>query len=332
MFQTNVQTIPILDIKDDPREGGLRKYDNTNPEVVDLKENIKALGILNPPSVRWSNDGKCFFIVDGHQRIGCARDLFNEGGRNFEKIPVNVIDIPADDVPLAQIAANLIKVETKPVQYAKQLQRILAMERYRFMSREEIMASMGIAKVGKSATWFNNQLKLNDLAPEIAQMVDENIIGISNAYYLAKLPPGEQFQWMEAAKTMDTNDFQAKVANHLQEIRATKKGQSEESINPLDQARGRKLGDHKEKLSGLNADLNKTTDAVKQSFIKGAIWHALWSLQIDQETLDAKKAEKDAAKRAREDAASAQKEQIKKLQEEAKAMLAKGQTPQLIGA
>lgn len=311
----NLQFIPVNQIK--ISDFDLRNVNKESPQYQQLIGSLnQGYPILNPINVRKNEKptpedkakGINFILIDGKHRLTAAIDC------SMEQIPAQILDIPEHNLHFAQMIANMAKVETRPVQYAKQLQRILAMDEFRNLSKEEVLAKLGL---NKSPVWFDNQLGLNDLLPEAQELVEEGKINVSSAYVLAKLPADEQTHWLERAQTNDP-DFIQDVHKRRADLKKEAKG--EKPIDdPLATAKTRKLTELKEEFERVENSLNTTglTPDQKQ-FNLGYYEGIRFALRIDEKTLASKNAEKAKKEAERIIIAEKRKQQMAAFAEEAK--------------
>lgn len=210
--KTRLKEIKLLDIHENPV--ALRAVNRSLESFQGLVDSIKEKGVLNPILVReLKNDetGDTYYgLIDGLQRFSASQDA----GR--ETIPAKVVSMTDAEVLEAQVITNVHRVETKPVEYSKQLIRIL--------SGNPTMTISDLAKkLAKSLTWVSERLGLVKLNDEIAKLVDANTINLSNAYALAKLPEDEQTNFVDRAITMTPQEFVPQVNNRVKEIREAKR-------------------------------------------------------------------------------------------------------------
>lgn len=303
--------IPLSKVENDPRDGGLR------PPMVDtegfarIKNSMQQYGLLHAITVRHDKEAGKFYLIDGHQRTECARQL------GWDQIAANVRTIEAEDIPVLQIVANLAKVETSKMQYAKALQRIITGPKFQGCSKQQIMAALGLKE---TESWFNDQLRLNNLIDDIQKMVDGGLIKASNAYYLAKLPEEEQIDFVDFAKEDLTPIFMDRINTRLAELKAAAKGQKVEDQDPLKLAKGRTLGDHKKKYETLEQDFANCQDPERKLILTGMLGYAQWSLSIDEETLARKKAEREAQEAKRQEKANARKAVLDSVRDQIKGL------------
>jgi len=230
--QTELKHI-LLDQIHEP-DASLREVDRTLEEYVGLVESIRLKGILNAISVREIKDpdtGELIYgLVDGLQRFNAAKDV------GLETIPCQVTLLKDAEVLEAQIMANVHKIETKPVAYSKALLELLSSNP--LLTRSELAS-----RLAKTTTWISERLGLLKLTEKVGALVDEDKIGLSNAYALAKLPPEEQLNFIDRAMTMTPQQFAPTVNGRVKELRdAKRKGKdaAPEEFQPISILRTRK--------------------------------------------------------------------------------------------
>jgi ParB/RepB/Spo0J family partition protein len=211
--QSDLRNILVSQIRENPV--ALRQVNKDSEEYIGLRDSIRSSGIINAISVRerpGENNTTYFELVDGLHRFSAALDV------GLETVPVNVVDFNESQVLEAQLMANVHKVETKYVEYAKQLRRILS-------HNPTMTVSELAAKLSKSPAWLSLRLGLTKLDESIGKMVDEDKINLSNAYVLSKLPVQEQVNFLDAAITMQPREFAPTVEARVKQLReATKQG------------------------------------------------------------------------------------------------------------
>lgn len=284
MSKSDLRNVPVSAIRENPV--ALRGVDRESDKYISLRDAVGRMGILNPISVREKTDTtdntKYFEICDGLHRYSTAKDL------GLETLPVNVISFDDGQVLEAQILGNLCRIDTKPVEYTKQLQRMFAMH------PTLTLADMA-EKVCQSPAWVNQRLGLLKLDDGIQALVDDGKINLSNAYALAKLPKEEQVNFVDAAMTMVPAEFVATVNKRAKELRdASRTGReaTEAKFEPV--AHLRKLGEIKAEL-----DIPTVASIVCAQFgAKSAVQcfaaGIAWVLSLDQDSVQAAKAKYDA--------------------------------------
>ena len=179
----DVRVINVTEVRENPV--ALRAVDRESEEYVGLRDSIAAKGILNPINVRRRTEDvegvevNYYELIDGLHRYTAACEC------GLTTLPVSVLSLDDASVLEAQIMANVHKIDTKPVQYTKQMNRI-------FAGNPTMTVADMAAKLCKSGSWVSQRLGLLKLESAIAVLVDDGKISISNAVALAKLPKEEQ--------------------------------------------------------------------------------------------------------------------------------------------
>lgn len=270
-----LKEIELKDIRENPN--ALRQVNREGDGYLGLVDSIRKNGVMSPILVREMVDpitkDNFYSLVDGLHRFTAARDA----GRT--SIPAHVKNMEDGAVLEAQIMANVHKVETRPAEYANQLVRILA--------QNPLLTSNELAgRLSKSITWLNQRLGLVKLSKEIAILVDDEKINLSNAYALAKLPEEEQANFLERAMTMQPVEFVPTANARAKEIKdATRQGRVTRSDEFVPIAHLRKPSEIKSELENPNSLVflirdNKITDPIE------AVKFALqWTLQLDPQSV-----------------------------------------------
>jgi ParB/RepB/Spo0J family partition protein len=301
-----LREIPLSSIVENPV--ALRNVDTESEEFIGLAESIKTHGVLNPilvrPIVSDQPGVEKFGLIDGLQRFTASQ----LAGR--QTISAKVLEMSDADVLEAQILTNVHRVETKPVEYSKQLLRVLGQN-----------PSMTLAqladRLSKSSAWLEQRLGLVGLIPELATLTDEGKISLPNAYVLAKLPSDEQANHIEEAQTSPSQDFLPKINARIKEIREAKRqGRAANPPTFTPVPRLQKVTDLKAEVESPSvgpALIAKTgTSSVTDAFKLGV----LWALKLDPVSVEEAKNKFDAqAKEAAEKKLRRDEEKKKKLLE-----------------
>lgn len=300
-------TVKISQIRENPN--ALRTVNRTTEEYAGLVDSIKKQGVLNPILVRECTDpqtGEKFYgLIDGLHRFTASQDA------GLSEIPVHIKALDEVGVMLAQMMANVHKVETRPVEYSKQLVRILALD--------PLLTTAQLAdQLAKSPTWLNDRLGLTKLIPDIAGLVDEGKINLSNAYALSKLPPEEQPNFLDRAMTMTPQQFLPTANARTKELRdAKRQGRDPNAVTEFQPvAHLRKLAelkaeaDNKEVARILTQGIDNPVDAFNLGI--------LWALNLDPASAQAQR-DKDAARRKELEDAKERRKQERAAKKEAEA-------------
>lgn len=166
-------------------------------EYLERRDSIARFGFHNSLCVRPSprQPGK-YELIDGMWRFSVALELC------LETVPCIIkTGLTDEDVLAIQIQANAVRADTTPVEYARQLRRILD-------RTGGTMTLTDLARMsGKSATWVKDQLGLLELPKDVQLMVDRGEIRAQSAYMLAKIPSRWRRDYIEQALAMRSKEF-----------------------------------------------------------------------------------------------------------------------------
>jgi ParB/RepB/Spo0J family partition protein len=310
--------VAISDIR--PNPVALRSVDRESEDYIQLRDSIgdPAIGILNPISVREKRETVedevvvFYEIIDGLHRYTAASEV------GLEEIPVNIKDAGETEAHLMQVIGNAMKVETKPVQYTKHLQRIISANPTWTMND---LAS----KVHRSPAWLNQRFGLLKLEPQVQDLVDDGKIIVSNAVILAKLPHDEQLNYIDSAMTMSTPEFGPLVQERVLQIKkAEREGRETGEATFVPIVKPRKKPELEEELNNrtllgsLVADCESKADAAYRTLE--------WVLSVDPTSVSVQEAAwNEKRQRVDEEKAKRKAERAQKKAEEAAAAAAKAQ-------
>lgn len=288
----SVKIVKLSDIRENPV--ALRAVDRQSEEFQGLVDSIAERGVLNAISLREKTDPETkalyYELIDGLHRYMAALDA------GLKEIPAQILSLNDTEVLEAQVVANIHKIETKPIEYTKQLMRMLA--------SNPLMTEAELAKkIAKSPAYIASRLGLLKLTKSLQPLVDEGKINLSNAYALAKLPEEEQLDFSDRAMTQTPQEFVAAVNSRVKEIRDAKR--SGRDAEPAKFEATPKL----QKIKDIKAEIEqpKIRDALfKANGIKdpaGAYAIALnWAIHMDKDSIAAAQARDEARKKDMEDA------------------------------
>lgn len=169
----------IVPSKTNPR----KSFEKEN--IKDLAESMKAVGLLQPITVR--SKGDKYEIVAGERRYKAAQLL------KWETIPSMVRNISDDEMLEIQIIENLQREDVSPLDEAHAFKTLLQKESIDWLS----------SKIHKSKKYIADRLKLNDLVKEAAEHVKKGILPLGHAVVISKLSYADQQACLE--KCMDTS-------------------------------------------------------------------------------------------------------------------------------
>ena len=163
-------------------------------EMEKLAESITQHGVLIPGLVRPRAAGG-YEIVAGHRR------KFASMKAGIREMPVIVRDMDDDTAVILMVDSNVQRENVLPSEKARAYKMKLdAIKRKAGRPSKENSAQVGqnfsVEKVaedaGESKSQIQRYIRLNELIPELLEMVDRNEIKFNPAYELAFLRPEEQ--------------------------------------------------------------------------------------------------------------------------------------------
>lgn len=268
------ETIPIELIRD-PKVC-LRPVRQNTLEYQVFFDSVRDTGLWNSIAVR-PVEPPHFEVIDGFYRLTICRQL----GRKF--MPCIIRQATDKEVLAAQIRANAVRPETKPVEFAKQLRRI--QDEVPGISLPELAVM-----VSRPAQWVRFQLGLLKLVPEAAERVDRGDIGLQSAYMLAKVPEHKQHSLIEDAVKLPVKEFCGLAANVIQQwMLAVKNGRLAAFYDRKANSTQPYLRSLKETLAELRdrkvaADVLSTEQALT---LIDAFYAALrWVAHLDKQSVD----------------------------------------------
>lgn len=276
-------------------EVALRSVKRDSEQYQGLVASMKERGFMGAITARQikTPDGKTVFeLMDGLQRFNAAKDA------GLKTINVDVVELDKSGMLEAQILLNMHRIETRPVEYSKQLVRLLS------LNPTLTIADLA-KKLGKSVQWVGERLSLVKIKNEkVQELINSGKIPLSNAYALAKLPEEEIPNYVAAAQNEAPDKFIPACAARQKEIKeAKRKGKTVEEAKFAPVAFMQSLKDVKTecesgKIGRALVSKYKVTDAVA-AFQLGV----KWCLHLDPESVAAQQAKFEQAQKERAEAA-----------------------------
>jgi len=152
-------------------------------KMEELIESVKAKGILMPLLVRPTDDGR-YEIAAGHRRYRAAIKL------KLTKVPIVIREMIDSDFLEVLAIENLQREDIEPLDEAQGYRTLMEKTNY------DVAAIAG--KVGKSASYIYQRMKLLDLIPEAQEQLAKEKITAGHAILIARLQPNEQKECLEA--------------------------------------------------------------------------------------------------------------------------------------
>lgn len=303
------KTIKVADIRENTNV--LRPVDKEDPEYIQLRSSIEAIGIGKSILVRELKDPvtgqEVYGLIDGLQRYNCAMDL------GLTEIPALVGSMDEGSLIEAQIIMNLVHVKTKPSQFTEGILSMLRSDP--FLTEAELAVRLSC-----SVKFLQERLSLKNLVPEAKPSLDDGTLPLMNAYALAKLKPEQQTDLLSQAKAKDATEF-VPIAHQLfknnKEARQKGTKVSEEFVPIPRLHRLTTLNETYQQIE-KNPDASPLIVAMKANgvtTVEDAVKYTLnFVRHLDPVTVAADKAKREADKAA----AKAEKEKKKQAEEAAK--------------
>ena len=189
--QERVMMLPVSELHDFPGHPFQVRDDE---EMEKLAESITQHGVLMPGLVRPRAAGG-YEIVAGHRR------KFASMKAGIREMPVIVREMDDDTAVILMVDSNVQRENVLPSEKARAYKiKLDAMKRQGERTdltsagiRQKLSSVQKIADdAGEGKTKIQQYIKINDLIPELLEMVDGNEIKFNPAYELAFLRPEEQ--------------------------------------------------------------------------------------------------------------------------------------------
>jgi ParB family chromosome partitioning protein len=212
-----VMSIPLSEIDDFPDHPFQVRMDESMQAMAD---SVKAVGIQTPAVVRQKEDGR-YELVSGHRRkMACEL-------ANLDMLPCIVRQMSRDEAIIAMVDSNLQREVILPSEKAKSYKmRLDAMKRqgqrtdltYSPLANKLAKTSSAelAEQLGTSKDQIFRFIHLNDLIPQILDLVDAGKIAMRPAVELSYLPPEEQQALYETIESEES------TPSHVQAMKMRK--------------------------------------------------------------------------------------------------------------
>ena len=195
-------------------------------EMKKTAESIKQYGVLVPAIVRPLENGE-YEMISGHRR----RYASMLAGK--ETMPVIVREMDDDTATILMVDSNLQRENILPSERAKAYQ--MKMEALKHQGQRSDLTSRQVGTklrtdekvaldTGESARQVQRYMRLNNLIPELLDMVDDKKLAFNPAVELSYLKPEEQKEFlmaMESAQTSPSLSQAQRLKKASQEGRCT---------------------------------------------------------------------------------------------------------------
>ena len=271
--------VPLDQLVDPPVV--LRLVNRESVSYLELRDSLADRGFLNSICVRPSPrfPGK-YDVADGLYRVTAAREIGLPGA------PAVIKNLTDDDLLAIQIQANAVRPETTPMEYARQIKRIMEAR------PRATLAEISHRILHKSPGWVSETLGLLGLRKDFQLAVDRGEMPLGSAYELARIPYKHQAQFFDLARTMPVAAFRAAAQAFLKQFQeAVRQGKLDafftEDFKPVP---------HMRPLKEVLAEYEKPTRAsllltAENCKTLTEAWQAslAWVLHLDRESVEAQR-------------------------------------------
>lgn len=199
--QERVLDIPLTQLrpfKDHP----FRVVDDER--MTETAESVKEYGVLVPAIARPMPDGG-YELVSGHRRKRACELA------GLETMPVIVRELDDDQAVIIMVDSNLQRENILPSERAKAYQMKMEALRHQGRRLEATSPQVGeksgwtvtqvAEEAGQSRSQVQRFMRLNNLVPNLIDMVDDKKVAMNPAVELSFLKPEEQEQLVETMET-----------------------------------------------------------------------------------------------------------------------------------
>ncbi len=194
--------IPLDNIR--PPKFLLRPVRRDSVRYAELLDSIQAFGLLQPIMVR-PVDAE-YEVVFGNHRYTCCKQL------HLETIDCIIRELSDSDVLCMQLQDNAIRVETQPIEYAVQLERLME------QSPDLTVPKLALL-IKKSPEWISKVLMLRNLHADIKQHLRRGELKLTVAYELARLPKNIQTDYLSIVLVRPATETIPLIRARLKEYR-----------------------------------------------------------------------------------------------------------------
>ena len=184
-------------------------------DMDNLVESIRERGVITPVTLRKKEDGR-YETVSGHRRIKACELA------GLDSVPAEIKQLTRDEAIILMVESNLQRSVILPSEKAKSYKmRLEAMNRQG--QRTDLTSTPVESKlftrtneelgkqVGESREQIRRYIRLNELIPDILEMVDEGRIAMRPAVELSYLSKEEQESLSEAMDYADATPSHAQA-------------------------------------------------------------------------------------------------------------------------
>ena len=177
-----------------------------NEEMEELVQSIKERGILSPLIVLPKpDDAHVFELISGHRRLFAAKKA------GLKKVLAVVCNVSRDEAAIMVVDSNLHREHILPSEKAKAYK--LRLEAMKHQGKRTDMTSAQVEQklsveqlaevANESRAQIQRYIRLNNLEPDLLNLVDEGKIALTPAVELSYLTPAEQSDLFDTISSED---------------------------------------------------------------------------------------------------------------------------------
>ena len=200
-------------------------YKVLDDEAMDaLTESIRERGVMTPILVRErDHDPYRYNIIAGHRRVHAARKA------GLRSVPAFICNVSRDEAAIMVVDSNLHRERILPSERARAYKMWYDAQK-RQGKRTDLTSSQVETKLrtdeematefGESRAQIQRYLRLNDLIPELLDLMDEDKMALSVGVELSYLPDDLQYIVLGQIEELDCTPSYAQ-ANHMHKEAST---------------------------------------------------------------------------------------------------------------
>ena len=165
-----------------------------NDDMESLSESVRLYGVIEPILVRPARDGRGYEIISGHRRSTAAKNV------GLKQVPAIVLDIDDDTATIMMVDANKKREKYIPSElaHAFKMRMDACKHQGKFIDGDDGSTAAIGKDFGASERNVRNYLRLNNLSPELLDLVDSQKLQMGAAVELSFLSPDKQETVLEA--------------------------------------------------------------------------------------------------------------------------------------
>lgn len=176
---TAFEEIEISRIVPNPKQPRTRFSEQALDELAD---SIRQLGVIQPVTVRKTDDGK-YIIISGERRWRAARRA------DLKTLPAYIREVDDENLHAMALVENIQRQDLNAIEIALGMQRLI--------DECSLTQDALSEKVGKKRSSVANYLRLLKLPDEVQLALKEGLISMGHAKAIAGAPEGEQLRLLK---------------------------------------------------------------------------------------------------------------------------------------